>query len=556
MRIVVIGHGMVGSRFAADLAREDPSAEITVLGHEDHDPYNRVQLSSVVAGKADATSLALEQADSPQVRVLRGVRAVAIDRERREVADARGDRHPYDRLVLATGSAARIPDIPGVRIDPDPARDGLISGVSPLKDLDDARRIIDAAGPGRRAVVLGAGVLGLEVATGLVARGMRVTLVHHRARLMERQLDPDASDITRGALERLGIAVATGVDATGITARDSRLTGVRLSDGSMHPAELMVLCTGTVPAVALAAAAGLDCEHGIVVGEDQATPKDPAIFAIGDCAQPPEGASGLVAQGWDQARRLVQAWSPALATGAAAATAPRGGDLVRVKAVGLALVTMGRIDRAGPSGHAPRSVRLSDPAGGRFTEVVVQDGRLVAATVIGDDEAAASLSAAFTRATPVPRDPVHLLARPLAVLGAAGAARPVTEMDDEEIVCQCNGVSKGTICQAVHAGSTNAGAVSKATRAGTGCGTCRLQIEELCTATKAAAAAGAAPDGPSREAAPVEPPPAMAAARAATAPEPADAPDPADAPSPRGGGGTSVPVSTSSATAVPEPELV
>ncbi|MFC7375795.1 FAD-dependent oxidoreductase [Brachybacterium sp. GCM10030268] len=477
MRIVVIGHGMVGSRFAADIVRADPPAQVTVLGQEDHQPYNRVMLSSLVAGRTDAGSLALETESSDRLRVLRGVRAVGIDRARREVTDARGELHTYDRLVLATGSAPRIPDVAGLR-----AADGLAGGISALKDLDDARRILETAGRAERALVLGAGVLGLEVATGLAARGLRVTLVHHRDRLMERQLDPDASEIARTSLERLGIDVVTGVTAARATLEKGRVASVELSDGSSHPAQLMVLCAGTVPHVALASEAGLECDRGIVVGHDLATTLDPAVFAIGDCAQPPEGASGLVAQGWEHARRLVESWTPRSADApvapAAATDSLRGRELVRVKAVGFALVAMGRIDRPEPEAHAPRSVRLSDPSGGRYTEVVVQEGRLIAATVIGDDEAAASLSAAFTRRTPVPRDPVHLLARPLASQAAAPVRRP-QEMDDADVICQCNGVTKGTICGAIRSGCATPAAVSKATRAGTGCGTCRSQLEEL-----------------------------------------------------------------------------
>lgn len=485
MRIVVIGHGMVGSRFAADLVAADPRAEVTVLGQENHDPYNRVLLSSLVAGTAEARSLALDVVGSERARVLRGVRATGIDRARRTVTDSRGETHPYDRVVLATGSAPRIPDVPGIWAD-----EGLVGGVSALKDLDDARRVIASAAHAEQAVVLGAGVLGLEVATGLAARGLQVTLVHHRDRLMERQLDPDASEITRSCLERLGIVVATGVEATGVGTRDGRLRTVRLSDGTERTAQLMVLCAGTVPHVDLAAGSGLACDRGIIVGQDLAAPQDPEVFAIGDCARPPEGASGLVAQGWEQSRRLVEA----LAGREAGGPAPLPGrELVRVKAVGLALVSMGRIDRPDPSAHAPRSVRMSDPLGGRYTELVVQEGHLVAATVIGDDDAAATLGAAFTRRTPVPRDPVHLLVHPLASPSAVPVRRP-QEMDDAETICQCAGVSKGAICAAIRSGCSTAEQVSAATRAGTGCGTCRVQLQELLASEGSTAPAILDPD--------------------------------------------------------------
>lgn len=156
---------------------------------------------------------------------------------------------------------------------------------------------------------------------------------------------------------------------------------------------------------------------------------------------------------------------------------------MRVKAVGLALVTMGRIERPGPGLHAPRSVRLADPSGGRFTEVVVHEGRLVAATIVGDEDAATELSAAFTLRTPVPRDPVHLLARPLAARAAAPAAS-AADMAEDDVLCQCNGVTKGTVCAAVAGGCGSTAEVSRATRAGTGCGTCRSRIQELLDASR------------------------------------------------------------------------
>ncbi|WP_114853857.1 FAD-dependent oxidoreductase [Brachybacterium sp. YJGR34] len=478
MRIVVIGHGMVGSRFAADLVEADPEARVTVLGQEDHDPYNRVMLSSLVAGTVDPGALTLAAPRHERVQVLRGVSAVRLDRGRRVVLDSRGREHPYDRAVLATGSAPRIPEIPGVWADGQ-----LVGGVSALKDLDDARRIIASTLRADQAVVLGAGVLGLEVATGLAARGLEVTLVHHRDRLMERQLDPDASEIARSSVERLGIRVVMGTGAAGVDAPGGRLQRVQLTDGAEIPAQLLVLCAGTVPHADLAEESGLTCENGVVVGYDLATAEDPAVFAIGDCAQPPGGASGLVAQGWEQSRQLVHAL--ARRPGALSATPP-GRELMRVKAVGFALVTMGRIDRPAPTAHALRSVRMSDPYGGRYTEVVVHDGHLIAATVIGDEEIAATLGAAFTRRTPVPRDPVHLLARPLSGQGAA-AVRPVAERGDAETICQCNGVTKGVLCAAIRSGCSTPAELSDATRAGTGCGTCTGDLTALLESRAAAA---------------------------------------------------------------------
>jgi assimilatory nitrate reductase electron transfer subunit len=485
MRIVVIGNGMVGSRFAQDVAAHVRDAHVTVLGKEPHAPYNRVLLSSVVAGKTDARFIALD-ADTPGARVLRGVSAVEIDREQQVVTASDGSLHAYDRLVFATGSAARIPQIQHVA-----GPDGLVPGVFVLKELADAEGIVAALPRSRRAVVLGAGVLGLEVATGLAARGLAVTLVHHADRLMERQLGSVASQIASDSLARLGISVVTTTTVTRVLEKRGRVSGVELDNGARVETDLLIMCAGTIPETALARRAGLPCERGILVGEDLASAGDASIFAVGDCAQPPEGATGLVAQGWEQARRLVASWS-----GRRPATDPTSDaahdltNVVRVKAPGLEVVTMGLSGKFDHGGRELRAVRISDPAVGRFVEVVVGNGLLVGATVVGDKATASALQALYTRRLPVPADPAHLIVRPMP--GAAPAKRPVAELDAADTVCQCNGVTKGRICEAIADGCGSVEEVSKATRASTGCGDCTSLVRELISA---GAATGSAATG-------------------------------------------------------------
>ncbi|WP_084077893.1 FAD-dependent oxidoreductase [Demequina sp. NBRC 110057] len=472
MRVVVIGHGMVGSRFAEDLVAREPGARVTVIGREPGGPYNRVLLSSVVAGKTDPAALAMSAVDPARATVLAGVHAIEVDRAARTVTDSRGDVHGYDRLVFATGSAARIPDIHGVATDR-----GLIPGVSVLKDLADAEGILARLPKARRAVVLGAGVLGLEVATGLAARGLSVTLVHHSGRVMERQLGDAAAQIATGSLARLGVRVVTGTSVAAALDRRGVLSAVRLTDGTEVLTDLLVMCAGTIPEASLARRAGLPCDRGILVDASLASPADANVFAIGDCAQPPEGGTGLVAQGWDQATRLVDAWSGASVPVAREADEDLT-NVVRVKASGLDVVTMGLSGKFDHGERELRAVRLADPSIGRFVEVVVSHGLLVGATVVGDKECASQLSAMYTRMIPVPADPAHLIIRPLA--GAAPAAAvAVEDMDDDATVCQCNTVSKGRITQAIAGGCASVEDVAKATRASTGCGDCRGNVARL-----------------------------------------------------------------------------
>lgn len=486
MNVVVIGHGMVGSRFVLDLLESDPGAFVTVLGREDAGPYNRVLLSNVVAGTSEVSMLAMSAASGERVRVLDGVSAIDVDRQRRLVTDSNGESHPYDRLVLATGSQARIPAVLGIATDR-----GLLPGVSVLKDLADAEGIVARIPRARRAVVLGAGVLGLEVATGLAFRGLAVTVVHHSDRLMERQLGDAAATIATGSLHRLGVSVMTQTSVVEAVPRRGVLHSLRLTDGTHMLADLLVMCAGTIPETTLARRCQLPCERGVVVTEDLVSPADPAVFAIGDCAQPPAGGSGLVAQGWDQARRLVETWrggeDPAAAGGSSEVT-----DVVRVKAQGLDIVTMGLSGKFDHAGRDLRAVRIADPSGGRFLEVVVSEGLLVGATVVGDKARAADLSAIYTRMLPVPSDPVHLMVTPLAATAPA-ASGGVESMSQDSLVCQCNSVTKGRIVEAIDDGATSVEEISRATRASTGCGDCRPIVGELlrsCIAGRTPALAG------------------------------------------------------------------
>lgn len=476
-RVVVVGHGMVGARFVELLVAADLEVEVTVLGKEPVTAYNRVLLSSVVAGSTRPEVLGLAGAAHPRARVLTGVAAVSFDRGRRVVLDSRGYEHPWDELVLATGSAARVPAIQGVAYD-----EGLVDGVFVLKDLADATGIVAATQRSRRAVVLGAGVLGVEVATGLARRGLAVRLVHLADRLMERQLGWEASQVAASSLGRLGITTHVGASVVGATTRRGRLESVRLADGTEVATDLFVMCTGTVPETMLARRAGLTVDRGVVVTHDLASPDDPHVHAIGDCAQPPTGASGLVAQGWQQAAALVARLTDSSSADAAAADATH--DVVRVKASGMSMVSMGLrgdVDRDDPR-H--RVVSLKDPERGRYVEVVVTGDHLVGATCIGDPEVAATLSALYTRSLPVPEDPALLLVRALAGGGTASAAKRPEELADADRVCTCNSVSAGRIRDAVRAGCETHADVAAATRAGTGCGDCAGVVDGLVAATK------------------------------------------------------------------------
>lgn len=488
--VVVVGHGMVGSRFVEELLDRDPEGRfaITVLGAEEYEPYNRVLLSDLVAGTVTMGSLTLPAPARPDrrpVTVLRGTRAIALDRGARQVRCSDATVVPYDLLVLATGARARIPAIDGLTPTADaPGTGALPRGAHVLRSMDDARAIVAGTLNATSAVVLGGGVLGLEVAAGLARRGVPTTVVHAATALMERQLDEDASDVVAGRLRALGIHTELAAATQAVLVGEDRVTGLRLGDGREVAADLVVLSCGTIPESALAEAAGMAVGPGVVVGADLAAPDDPRVFAIGDCASPPQGGTGLIAQGWDQARRLAALLAQRHLPGAAAAdacleapAADPSTDVVRVKGAGLDVVTMGACGRARGTDTEDRVIRLSDPRAGRLVEVVVRADRVVGATCVGAGHVAADLTAAYTRGTPVPADPAHLVLRPVGPAQTTTASP--TNMPSSMTVCRCNGVTKADVVRGFLAGGRTTGDIAARTRATTGCGGCSGVVDGL-----------------------------------------------------------------------------
>ncbi len=462
MRVVVIGAGMVGNRFADELSRLDATAEIDVLGDETYAPYNRVLLTELLAGRTDLSGLMLPVPSGARVHT--GRPALEIDRVQRVVRTTEGDV-PYDHLVLATGARAMVIPVPGLR-------DGLPRGVHVLRSLDDARDVKAASLNARHAVVIGGGPLGIEAACGLRHRGVGVTVVDAAPTLLARDLDESVADVVQEASSDLGIDFVGSAQIESVSVRDGHVVGVRLGGGHTIAADLVVLACGTVPDTRLAAEAGLETDRGVIVGHDLRTTLDPSVSAIGDCAQTPAGTSGLVAPGWGQARELARS----LVTGDLIEPVEITGSAMRLKAVGLDVVTMGR--RESSSDSHDRVVALHDRQARRHLEVIVRDDTLMGFTCIGAPDIAAHLSTQFDRPGMIPADPLHLLLG--ASAGSVVEAPSPTTMPSSTTVCRCNGVSKGALVAAWEAGATGVDELAKATLATTGCGGCTALVGGIC----------------------------------------------------------------------------
>lgn len=473
-RVVIVGYGMAGARLATELQARAADLKITVFGAEPHRAYNRILLSNLLAGKVSEPDVALAEAAGHGLDLRPGVEVTAIDRRRRTVRYAPtrlrvppdysptrartpsdGDVVEYDHLVLATGSRPVIP----------PFLDGdqLPERVAVFRTLDDCRRILAAAEGARTALVLGGGLLGLEAARGLASRGLDVRVVHLAGHLMERQLDPTASAVLVRTLTRLGITTHLDAMAEAATADAGGVT-LRLAGGERLHADLLVVACGVRPETALARAAGLTVDRAIVVDEQMRT-SDPHIFAIGDCAQYDGVVSGLVAPAWEQARvvaRLLAGEDPAARY---RPTPP----VTRLKAAGIDLAAMGQPT---PAEDHHEELSFVDPARGTYAKLVIDGDRLAGAILLGDNPAVGTVIQLFDRGAPVPADRRALLLG-RAIGGTAPAAHTPALMPDATTVCQCNSVSKGALVRCWRSGAQTVEEMVAATRATTGCGTCR-----------------------------------------------------------------------------------
>lgn len=464
--VVVIGHGMVGARFAEEVRRHDPEGHrvrLTVLSAEPRPAYNRVLLPNLLSGvMVEEDLIPNERLRLPRHTNLRtGVAATSVDLPSRRVRASSGDLIRYDALVVATGARASVPPLPGI------GRDSTV-----LRSIADARRLSVMAQAARRGggriAVLGGGVLGLEAARALAARGTAVVVVHRGGHLMDRQLDPPGGLVIAAAMRRAGVEVLTGARAT----RWESGRGLWLEDGTLIRCAGLLLSTGTAPQTSLAAGAGLKLtESGAIAVDDALATSDPNVYAIGDCAGHPGAAGGLVQPGWEQAAVLASRL-----TGAIPAARYLGSTAVtRLKAAGIDLTCLGS-PFAEPGDPEFEVLRLEDPARERYAKLVLDRDRIAGAIMIGLPDAAAGLVGLYDRGVPAPADRLALLLGRAVPPEGSGAHGPGA-LPEHAVVCRCNTVTKAALRNAWHRGATSRAALTTATRAATGCGGCRDDLD-------------------------------------------------------------------------------
>ena len=468
-KLVVIGNGMAGARLVEEVVSlgGQESYDITVLGEESCGNYNRILLSGVLSGSHDPDDIFINPLDWYEengVKLHAGVRVIGIDRKGKMAYGSGGLLVPYDKLVIATGSSAFVPPMDGLMEE-----DGSYKpGVFVFRTLDDCTEIINYAGKVRKAAVIGGGLLGLEAARGLMNRGIEVDVVHLMAWLMDMQLDSLSGQLLKQSLEGLGVRFHLEKLTTAILG-DGEVTGLQFKDGATLDCEMVVVSAGIRPNVDLARMAGLHVRRGILVTDSLACRNDQDIYSIGECAEHRSQVYGLVAPLWEQARvlaeRLTGRNADALYTGSRIST--------KLKVMGVELAVAGDKD---PSSDEDEVVTYVEPNRNVYKKVIVRDGKVTGAILLGDGLTVPRILQAFDRGEALPENRSELL---FPLSADAGPMLNVEDLPDDAQICNCNGVTKAKIVAAVDNGNRSLKAVCDATRAGTGCGSCKMQVQAV-----------------------------------------------------------------------------
>ena len=458
-KLVVVGNGMAGVACVEQVLHHAPKFDITIFGDETHLNYNRILLSSVLAGEKSADEIVLNGLDwyeKNNIDLKVGVRIVDVDANAKTVTGDDGSVTKFDKLLLATGSLPLIPSIEDVKKD----------GVFVFRTLDDTRSLLERARPGLKAVVIGGGLLGLEAARGLQVQGCDVTVVHLMDTLMERQLDATGGGYLASKMNQLGVTVLLGLSTTKVLG-NGKVEGVEFKGGGSIPAELVVVAAGIRPNVELGHKAGLEVKRGIVVNDYMET-SHPDIFAVGECVQHNGICYGLVAPLLEQGKVLA-----ATITGNKGPTYQGSVLASKLKIMGVDVFSAGEINEKGNDSEV---IRYEDPSMGIYKKLVLKNKRLAGVILMGET----ADSHRYMEWLRTQTDLASLRRQLLFPEPTTDAGLDVAQMPDRDTICGCMGVTKGTIIHAIHEKGVNTLAqLKECTRASTSCGSCTGLCQQL-----------------------------------------------------------------------------
>lgn len=460
-RYIVVGSGPVGMRFVQELLKRQPMARVIVFGNEPYQPYNRVQLSSLLAGDVSREAMNLTMPD-PSLHphfefIIAAIRQIQTDRQ--AVTDAKGNQYNYDKLIIATGSRAHVPDIPGINQQ----------GVYTFRNIKDTETLYARVTRSRHVVVVGGGLLGLEAARGMLKFNTRVTIIQQAPRLMNRQLDPAASAMLCQRVEALDINVILNSGVREIFG-DGRVSGVRTRNGDILECDTVLLCAGITANIELAKTAKLKLGRGIIVSDTLQT-SDESIFAIGECCEYNGQTYGLVSPGFEQAAVLADHLSDGSARYAGSLS------VSRLKVLGYDVCSMGTVSEL-PKRPQQYELSYRDSGSGNYRKLVVYKREIIGVAGIGEWPEINRIQEAFQTKR-------RLYAYQLMQFRVNGklwlkaASDNIKAWPNSALICQCNSVSKGRIVDAIENGATSIDAIQASTSAGIVCGSCKPLLAQL-----------------------------------------------------------------------------
>lgn len=462
-KLCLVGNGMAGVRCLEEILTIAPDRfDITVFGSEPHPNYNRILLSSVLAGDADVQDIILNDWDwylNHGIKFFPDSTVSEIDIAQKRVSTQNGIVEVYDDLILATGSLPFMLPIPG----------GDKEGVIAFRDIKDCTTMIESSKKYKKAIVIGGGLLGLEAARGLLNLQMQVQVVHLAEYLMERQLDPVASRLLQQKLEEQGMKFLLEKQSVEIIG-DQRVTGLKFSDGSAVEADLIVMAVGIKPNATLAKESGIEVNRGILVNDYLQTSIED-IYAVGECAEHRGIVYGLVAPLFEQGQVLARQICGQV-------NKPYEGSIVytKLKVAGVHVFSAGEFMES----EETRAIRVHDEFEGIYKKLIVKNEKIVGAVLFGDTSDSTRILKMMNSGANIQNfKRTSILEELGSAVGSVGLPS-VSSLSDEEQICGCNGVSKGTILQAIREkGLTSVNEIKGCTGASRSCGGCTSLVSEL-----------------------------------------------------------------------------
>ncbi|MCM3787328.1 nitrite reductase large subunit NirB [Domibacillus indicus] len=455
-KIVLIGNGMAGVRSIEEILKINPDRfHITIFGEEPYPNYNRIQLSKVLQGDTTIADITLNDwnwYEEQNIQLYPGEGVTRIDTETKCVHTTKERTVQYDKLIIATGSVPFIIPVPGHEK----------KGVTAFRDIKDCEKMIGASKEFKKASVIGGGLLGLEAARGLLNLGMEVNVIHLADFLMERQLDETAGKMLQKELEKQGMNFLMRKQTAEILG-ENRVKGIRFNDGEEIETDLVVMAVGIRPNTSLAKESGISVNRGILVNDYMVT-NIPDVYAVGECAEHREVVYGLVAPLYEQGKAMAAHICDTPAAGYEGSVLS-----TQLKVSGVDVFSVGEI----VEDEETKTIKMFDDWKGVYKKILIRDGKMAGAVLFGDTSEGNKLLRLINKKA----DVEEYIG---AAEEAADGASLVASMDDSELICGCNGVSKGTIMEAIKRdGLTTVDQVKACTSASRSCGGCKPLVVDL-----------------------------------------------------------------------------